>query len=246
MGPLMGSNPCWAGAMPPAKAKPPVAKQKDQQRQVLSDSGEMARVLRVGAEVMLQRELSDQRFAATLAGWVPGEAVIIHEDTPLGLSGELFRRNMLLVRFLSHGAIYGFGSRVLTTMRELSLIILEWPPEMEVVPLSQELRVACRQSATLRLDGERSLVAEMRDLSMAGCQVAVALNNPLLSALAAGSRLELSFRLPADQKIERLAAEVRNSRRGQKTMYLGLQFSPEQHDNLALIERIVSMQLVPA
>lgn len=214
---------------------------------LVDDPQEIARSLRLGQELIVQKEMAAEKHWASLAGWRENQYLLVDgPDFPVS-TGSIFQNNVLLVRFLHLGRMFGFAAKVRAVVREPPLMVLSWPPSLEVVTLSQERRYAVDLAAHLTLNPDaaaQSAEGRLRDLSAHGCQVVVQPGDlPSPQAVAKGTRARVSLALPGQAEPVLLSAEVRNLLKREDKLVVGLLFDSGQEKVTGRIDLLLQQQL---
>lgn len=160
----------------------------------------------------------DLQCCASLLGWKEGAFVISGLPYLDGSPVECRPGSPCVVRYMHDGKVVGYRSEIRGGQRSPEpLLFLSFPDRIEEILLRQHPRIPLHQPVSLMRDDpeaqaqspfpEAPFTGVLRDLSVAGCRVALAGPCP---ALAAGTPLRLEFELPAVGHVANLAGIVKN------------------------------------
>ncbi|MFZ5585396.1 MAG: PilZ domain-containing protein [Thermodesulfobacteriota bacterium] len=208
----------------------------------------MAAALQVGLELIIQKEVSQERQRAGLVGWSPGEFILIDGPTHWVGMGQLFAQNRLLVRFISLGSFYGFSAKVLTVFKSPLLVVLEWPRHLECMALSNENRYALNTPVGLAgqvAEGQYGPLhpGVLSDISRGGCQVRVKRSPQTTRDFFQGSQARLELILAGRNAPVAVLAQVRNTQRTGTDLIMGMRFLEGQEAALGLAQMYLAPQL---
>ena len=216
--------------------------------QILTEAKAITATMQVGNEVLVQKELSAERHWANFIGWIPGEFLFLDGPRQLVKMGFLFKGNVILVRYLYLGTMYGFTSKVYDLIGYPLMVLVEWPAKVEVMRPSSEPRAAANLEAhlfVLRPDGQHlKFPATLRDLSCSGCKLLVPRDKKSENRFSSGVQTAIQVQIPGQEKPLTLRAEVRNVLKQKDDIVLGLRFSEDQPDKRAIIASIMERQLL--
>jgi len=216
--------------------------------QILTEAKAIAATMQVGNEVLVQKELSTDRHWANFVGWIPGEFLFLDGPRQLVKMGFLFKGNVILVRYLHLGTMYGFTSKVYDLIGYPLVVLVEWPAKVEVMRPSSEPRAAANLDAqlfVLRPDGQHmKFPSVLRDLSCSGCKLLVQRDKISENRFSPGLQTAIQVQIPGQEKLLTLRAEVRNILKQKDDIILGLRFFEDQPDKRAIIAGIMESQLL--
>jgi hypothetical protein len=220
------------------------------QRQSLtvSDPARIEAVLQVGLQVIVQKEVGQERVWARVVGWLPEGAVILDGPAQWVGVGQLFAQNRLLVRFLSLGSFYGFATRVITVLKSPLLVVLEWPKQLDKVPLSSETRCVINvptQIAPRNPDGSYGPAGEalLADISRGGCQARGKRGDLAAADLSPGRPVRLTLAVPNFPQPLEVQAQIRNTQVTGSEVVMGLRFEDGQAKTLERLQLILAPML---
>lgn len=215
---------------------------------IITDAKIIAGTMQVSSEVLVQKELSNERYWANFVGWIPGEFIFLDGPRQLVKQGFLFKGNVIFVRYLHLGTMYGFSTKVYDIIGYPLTVLLEWPEKVDVMRPRTARRAASNLSAQLFLlqpDGDHSqFPAMLRDLSGAGCKVLVARDKDSENYFKAEAPAAVHVKIPGEDKPFTLRAEIRNILKQKKDIVLGLRFTEDQPEKRAAIEVVVGRQIL--
>ncbi len=221
---------------------------KQRQASTVSEPSQIEALLRVGMQVIVQKEVGQERIWARLVGWLPEGAVILDGPSQWVGLGQLFAQNRLLVRFISLGSFYGFATRVMTVLKAPLLVVLEWPRQMDKVPLSSENRYVVNvpiQLATRGHDGGFSPPgeAQLADLSRGGCQVRGRRGGLAAADLSPGRLVRLTVNVPTFPQALDVLGQIRNTQVTGPEVVMGLRFEAGQTKTLERLQLVLAPML---
>lgn len=198
-------------------------------------------LLASGTSVNVQRAGSDVRVPATILGSVP-EFYIALRDPHHGSNERSLRSLNLLIadvvilRFLHDGVIYGFRSSVsrLTTDPEY-LLFVHYPQDVEHVSVRQAPRISFHLPCEVSFGGGGSQPGLVLDLSPGGCAVAGARNEGSSSPREADP-VTLSLTLPAQSRPVQAVGRVRRVSAEGGNWKAGIAFDDEHTQLVAALE----------
>ena len=109
---------------------------------IIDNPAAIAACLQVGLEVIVQKDVGQEKQWATIVGWSPEQFLLLDGPATWAAAAQLFPQNRLLIRFISLGSFYGFDAKVLVLFKNPLLVVTEWPRQLERMPLSRENRYA--------------------------------------------------------------------------------------------------------
>ncbi|MFH1032880.1 MAG: PilZ domain-containing protein [Pseudomonadota bacterium] len=221
---------------------------KQRQSLAVNEPSQIEAVLQVGLQVIVQKEVGQERIWAKVVGWLPEGAVILDGPAQWVSLGQLFAQNRLLVRFISLGSFYGFATRVITVLKAPLLVVLEWPKQLDKVPLSSETRCVVNvpvQIAPLNRDGSPGVQGEalLADLSRRGCQARGRRGDLAAADLSPGRLVRLTVSVPTFPQALEVAAQIRNTQVTGGEVVMGLRFEEGQTRTLERLQLVLAPML---
>jgi len=194
----------------------------------INDPKQLAAALRVGHQVMIQKQGTNARFRAVIVGWSDDRYVIAEIPRGQTISGHVAAGDELVLRYILRGVVYAFICRVMHVAFDPSLAVLAWPGGMSALPLTTERRLSVQIPATMEIDSEETggvtLLATITDVSSGGCQVeAVTVGGPALN-MDQGVRAKLRLSLAGNRREKTVETEIRNVMVSAGKVILGMSF----------------------
>lgn len=215
---------------------------------IIDNPAAIAACLQVGLEVIVQKDVGQEKQWATIVGWSPEQFLLLDGPATWAAAAQLFPQNRLLIRFISLGSFYGFDAKVLVLFKNPLLVVTEWPRQLERMPLSRENRYAVNLAVELvALEGDGSLgpthPAILTDISQGGCQVRLRRSPTTVRDFYKGGQARLILRLSEASAPILLTAEVRNIQRTGSDLVMGMRFAPDQDKAMSLLQLQLAPQL---
>lgn len=203
------------------------------------------RILRVGSLVFLftGNDANERKFPTRLLGWRGGRFLLVGLPQDEGRPVRLPEGVEVVLRYVLEGEVYGLRTRVLKVQfHPAPLVFLEFPKEIENVPLRSEPRVPVRLPAVVSwLPGRRPpsglAFGYLRDLAADGGLIEMPLPD---DAEPVGRSLHLTFSLGTEEEV-RVNAVVRNHTVDDATHRLGIAFhwsDPDDRDRVLTFCRL--------
>lgn len=216
--------------------------------QILEEPSAIAACLQVGLEVIVQKDVGQEKQWATILGWSPEQFLLLDGPVAWASAAQLFPQNRLLVRFISLGSFYGFDAKILVIFKNPLLVVTEWPRQLERMALSQENRYAVSLSMELApVEAEGGLgqnhFGTLNDISQGGCQVRLKRTPAATRDFYKGSQARINLRLAESAPPIQLTAEVRNTQRTGSDLVMGMRFAPDQDKAMAQLQLQLAPQL---
>ena len=200
-----------------------------------------------GTKLMLHLDGVSEQIKCVLVGVEPGSSLIVQLPVTLGESWMLDESCNCVVRFVSHGTVYGFSSYVQGKyMRHpLRFLFLAFPGNLETVNLRSSRRIPCHLPAKLVVDGKNH-DGVLVDIGSGGASfMHKALESgtgspPEPPTVYLGMEVSLIcalWGLPGEQKIR---CEVRNFNINSSTLAVGMSFGDAQEKIISCIEEYVA------
>lgn len=207
----------------------------------ISDVHRISDKLRVGHPLLLQKEISQEKTTCHVMGWEPGLYLALFVPARIGQLGFVFPGNAVLLRFVRLGKVYGFAAKVLESYSEYDLVLVEWPKRLEEVGLTSEMRLEINMqvnACVMKTTGLEFLPPQplkILDISKGGCRLCVS-NNPANTATYFNDR-HIQIKLPAQGLAQpvNIKAQIRNTSVSGDELELGVQFGPDQDQELAMV-----------
>ena len=157
------------------------------------------------------------KAAGVLAGMISDEYLMIRVSAIPGILSRLQEDDLIAVRYVYAGNVYGFNSTIVNYIQKPALIVfLTYPATVETVNLRNAQRVECLFPATVKTD-RGDYKAVIVDISQGGCRVCLDHSASESSSFDIDQTTRLSFHLAgvAEEKIIngkiRVLKKTRNS-----------------------------------
>lgn len=215
---------------------------------IIDNPATIAACLQVGLEVIVQKDVGQEKQWASILGWSPEQFLLLDGPVAWASAAQLFPQNRLLIRFISLGSFYGFEAKVLVLFKNPLLVVTEWPRQLERMALSQENRYAVNLAVDLvALESDGSLgqthSAILNDISQGGCQVRLRRSPATVRDFYKGSQARLFLKPAENAPPVQLTAEVRNTQRTGSDLVLGMRFVPGQDKAMSQVQLHLAPQL---
>lgn len=129
--------------------------------------------LELGTRMLLNLPGSKENLSCELVGGQHFEYLILKTPPVPGIRSRLLNGDVVTLRFLAGGTVFGFRSEILNHVVKPGLLLfLEYPEITEQVDLRRHRRVNCLLPASLHSrHGTHKCI--LRDLSEGGCKVSL-------------------------------------------------------------------------
>jgi hypothetical protein len=214
----------------------------------ISTIDEVENSLSIGETVLMQGKLRTNPVKALLAGWIPNECVMLSPPLSILAAGQFVKDEFLLVRYLFLGKVFGFETIVRKMILDPSLVIVNWPDQVEVASISKEIRLRAHLEVSVilynELKQEIPLKGMLIEISKGGCRIKIPWNNDFMEYCIPGSLLELHMGLYRDKKPLNIACVVRNFSKQGGYANMGLQFNESSEEFKKELDYILNVQLI--
>ncbi len=128
----------------------------------------------IGTVMLVKFTRTTTPFKGIFIGMEPGSFFVLRLPAGAGVHDHLFEGNMVVVKYIHEGSVYGFRSSVSAYLYKKGLILalLAYPASMETHELRKEQRVDFLVPATLSSE-EGSVKGFVLDISPSGCRFAM-------------------------------------------------------------------------
>jgi c-di-GMP-binding flagellar brake protein YcgR len=158
------------------------------------------------------------RCKATVHGWVDNQFFMTSSPTLNGQEVQIKPNEVITVRFILDGVVYGFNSMMLRrVLGPVNLWFLAYPNIIETITLRKHSRLPMLIPVTINGEQHKGLIL---DLSLGG-----ALIDCLTMCESMPGSIELAFALPNGTEVKALRAEVKNVRSYETSRQLGVRFA---------------------
>jgi hypothetical protein len=175
--------------------------------------------LKVGLHLSLHEDIADKTvfYQTELIGWKRDHYLIADQPVLDGKPALLSKGLSFIGHFQLLRTVYGFETSLLDIRsKPFPIIFLAYPEIVKEMYLRRHKRLKTNVPASIYSIVKRN--GEIRDLSEGGCLLATDYHYEV------GSQFYLSFELPNGPNIEHLKAVVRNVRRADNKVLLGVEF----------------------
>jgi c-di-GMP-binding flagellar brake protein YcgR len=199
----------------------------------------------IGSQVQIQFSENSDRFNAKFIGMDPGAYLILNLPNLTEVREQIFRGQVIVVRYMTAGTVYGFESKVITlSLQPAKLLFLVYPEKIQTCEIRKHARFDCTFYCRAVVSGStcRGIIT---NISLGGCQyVTDQLDEEKASRIKLEEKLLLNFQTLDGHSIESLAGEVRNVRRNNHRVEIGVRFMDMAEDvKNTLIDGMKSLAL---
>ena len=205
----------------------------------------------IGSPIQMQLSEISKRINAKFIGMDPGAYIIIAVPKTEELKDQFFRGRKIVLRYMTDGTIFGFESNVIAlNLQPVRLLFLTYPQKIQSCEIRKHNRFDCTCHSHVILSGMKGQ-GMITNISMGGCQFVM--NHPgdqESSAIKVGDSVNMSFQPPGGKPIESLPGEVRNIKRSDNGVEIGIRYLDLQDNvkdvlaecirNLAMASKSVS------
>ncbi len=187
----------------------------------------------LGTRMLLRTGGVKADIKSELIGVSRNEFLIVKAPMIPGMRNMFTGGETVVVRYLSEGTIFGFHSTMLLSqMKPVPLLFLEYPYQVEKIELRKEKRAQC--SLPCKLHGKEGILpAIIEDLSCGGAKLDMTLGKDGLVSFEVDEMVILDFILFQLDKPVLLSCQIKNITAVKQRCTLGLQFS-EMEDDLRI------------
>lgn len=181
--------------------------------------------MEVGSSIQVQLSEKLERIHARFIGMDPGIYLIIALPGMTEIKEQLFRGKEIVLRYMANGTIYGFESKVLAlNLQPARLLFVTYPGKIQCCEIRKHARFDCIYYSRVVLSGVHCQ-GIITNISMGGCQfVTDELDDGKASQVKVEDSVRLSFQPSGGRPIESLPGEVRNVKRSNGRVEMGIQF----------------------
>lgn len=175
---------------------------------------------KVGLPLSLHEEIADKTsyYQTELIGWKKDHFLIADHPLLEGRPAEVSKGLSFIGHFQIFRTVYGFETSILDIGKKpFPVIFLAYPDMVKEMYLRRHKRLETNFPASIHSIVTRK--GDIRDLSEGGCLLVTDYYYEV------GSQFYLSFDLPNGPKIEHVKATVRNVRRADSKVLLGIEFA---------------------
>ena len=188
----------------------------------------------IGTRMRFQLGEKGQEFkgSGVLLGIMPNEYLMIRVPPIPGILSRLNENDLIVVRYVYAGNVYGFNSAILNYVQKPALIVfLTYPIVVETVNLRKTQRVECLLPATVKTD-RGDYKAVIVDISQGGCRVCLDHGASQSSSFDIDQRIGLSFHLAGVAEEQVIDGRIRVLKKDAQISEMGIQF--DENDKAVL------------
>lgn len=197
---------------------------KIQERSVTHDQ-DIRFSLEIGSPMQVQLSEKSKRINTKFIGMDPGAYIIIALPKTEELKDQFFRDRKIVLRYMTGGTIFGFESNVIALhLQPVRLLFLTCPQKIQSCEIRKHTRCDCTYHSRVILSG-MNYQGIVTNISMGGCQFVM--NQPAdqkATVVNVGDSVNLSFQPLGGKPIESLPGEVRNVKRSDNGIEIGIGF----------------------
>ena len=209
------------------------------------------RALNIGIGTRMQFQLGEkgQEFKAAgfLAGMISDEYLMIRVPAIPGILSRLNENDLIVVRYVYAGNVYGFNSTISNYIQKPALIVfLPYPAAVEIVNLRKAQRVECLFPATVKTD-KGDYKAVIVDISQGGCRICLDHGASQSSLFDIDQMIRLSFHLPGMAEEQVIESRIRVLKKDAQLSEMGIKFNEEDKDVLNNVKQYIetaSLQII--
>ncbi len=203
----------------------------------------------VGTEVQIELIKMNCRLKSELIGLEEGEFLILkltHCDPCGMLSSDKVSGSIILVRYMFHGAIYGFKTKVLNMIyRPERMIFVEYPTKIEEHNVRTEQRYDCVMQAECT-SGEMTTELIITDISVKGCRCIILTTlienkGELLKQINMDATIDMKVPIPSSEEFFNVNGTIRNINRDETEIIFGISFNDIPPDEKSKFDRLINI-----
>lgn len=198
------------------------------EKQIFSPAGKGNRIpLEIGAKLSLELNHLDFQVISTVVGMIPNRFILVTPPQPTKIFKDACEKeNSIVVKFLYMGQLYMFNTSLKEELHSPeNLIFLDYPPIIQYRELRRAGRATVFVPAALIYGEEPEVSGIINDISSIGCLFsAKTYRNLALPNFDIDSQIELTCSLPCIAEKRVLKGKVKNTKKSEDELQLGLQF----------------------
>ena len=162
---------------------------------------------------------------SSIVGMERGKYLIIKTPAIAGVGTKLFKKNHIVVRYLSDGVLFGFHCTLIALLKDpFHLSFLSYPEIGDAINLRKHDRISCLLPGELQV-GEWKHKCITSDIGVGGCRTALNMSkednrNPI----RVGESVQLLIQAPDANDSIHVTAIARSISLAEKNVIIGLQF----------------------
>ncbi|MBE9528071.1 MAG: flagellar brake protein [Proteobacteria bacterium] len=186
----------------------------------------------VGTEVQIEIVEHHLRLKSELIGLEEGEFLILklsHSDPGGLLRSDVIRDCNIIVRYMFHGAVYGFQTSVISQIHKPTrMLFVKYPMAVEEHNVRTEPRFDCVIQAQ-GTSGDVTTELVITDMSAKGCRCIIMTEmtehkDELQESINMDTTLDLSIPIPSSDETLAVSGTIRNINKDDTEMIFGVQF----------------------
>lgn len=156
--------------------------------------------------------------------------LILRAPNPYNLvEHKIFKGAELIVKYISHGTVFAFQSKVYGNITEpIKLLVLEYPKIVQKHELRKQRRTKCYIPVTVKVN-DNEMNGAIVDITKKGCRCLISkpLENKKFSVINIDNKVELNCKFPGIKGKIPLAGKIKNIKKCKKEFDLGIMFSSD-------------------
>jgi c-di-GMP-binding flagellar brake protein YcgR len=203
----------------------------------------------VGTEVQIEIIEHHLRLKSELIGLEEGEFLILklsHSD-PCGLlRSDVIRDCNIIVRYMYHGAVYGFHTSIISQIHKPTrMLFVKYPATVEEHNVRTEPRFDCVIQAQ-GTSGDVTTELVITDMSAKGCRCIIMTEMTehkaeLQETINMDTTLDLSIPIPSSDETLSISGTIRNINKDDTEMIFGVQFDEMNATARAQFDKLIMM-----
>jgi c-di-GMP-binding flagellar brake protein YcgR len=191
----------------------------------LNDQEEIFQLPDIGSMLQVQLLHHSDRIHSKFIGMDPGRYLIAavpnHHESHMNFSKD----DLIVVRYMAGGTIYGFESKVMGVVQQPSCILfMKYPDKITSCEVRNQTRFDCTFYCEAHIK-EESYSGLLTNISLGGCQyVTNRLDEEKAETIVLGDIITLNFNSIDGEFFKSVPVEVRNIRRYNNRVEIGLRF----------------------
>lgn len=198
-----------------------------------------------GTPVLVTTSGFSEQLKCLLVGLQEGKYLILRLPLMAGLDSQIPEGELITMRYLSQGMVFGFRSNIMGKYARgpLRFLFTSYPSQVESHNLRKAQRVPCYVPATLQL-GKISLEGVILDVSTGGIRFHYVMGPDVkLPGIAVGQELTIKSALLGKEGVFDLPCRVANLIQDRDRLTMGMCFTREKGEPLDTIHSYVAKVL---
>ena len=200
-----------------------------------------------GTELQLEIDGVAGRVRSELVGMEHGKYLVVKTPTVAhlgGIGGKLYAGNRVVVRYVYGGSVYGFETSVIDAITTpVRVVFLTCPKVVNERNIRSDRRIETLLPASIVV-GDQSAEGTVTDISTSGCHFKTRTHKgeaPLAVGSKGDKEVELSVQLPGVSGDLNLHGKVKNVRKDDATVEIGVAFADLDEDTRARIAAYIEL-----